>query len=144
MKLVLKKATLTDSKDLARFNKNLIDDGGCINSMSEIELEGRMKQFLELDYLAYFFIVDNKKIGYVLVNVRQKPFFIRHFYIIKEYRRKGYGTMAFNRLVEILDISEIDLTVLVQNEIGYKFWISCGLIPHEITMHYCRVCPRRQ
>lgn len=136
MKLVLEKAATSDSKNLASFNKMLIDDGGCINSMSEIELEERMKQFLESGYSAYFFTVDNKKIGYVLVNVVQTPFFVRHFYIVKDYRRKGYGTQAFKRLVEILDAKAIDLTVLVQNEIGYKFWISCGLIPYEFTMHY--------
>lgn len=136
MKLVLEKATPADSKVLAGLNKKLIDDGGCINSMSEIELEVRMKQFIESDYSAYFFTIDKTIIGYVLVNVRQKPIFIRHFYIMKAYRRKGYGTQAFRLLVKILDATAVDLKVLVQNEIGYKFWTSCGLIPFDITMQY--------
>lgn len=136
MKLVLKKAIISDSKILAKLNKMLIDDGGSINSMSEAELEERMKQFLASDYLAYLFTVDNVTVGYALVNIGQKPFFIRQFYIIKEYRRKRYGTQAFRSIVEALEANEVDLTVLVQNEIGYKFWISCGLIPYEIMMHY--------
>lgn len=136
MELILEKATISDSKILASLNKMLIDDGGSINSMSEAELEERMKQFLTSDYLAYFFIVDQTIVGYTLVNIARTPLFIRHFYIIKEFRRKRYGTQAFKSVVEALNAKEVDLTVLVKNEIGYKFWVSCGLIPHEITMHY--------
>lgn len=136
MELILEKATISDSKILASLNKMLIDDGGSINSMSETELEERMKQFLASDYLAYLFTVENAIVGYALVNIGQKPFFIRQFYIMKEYRRKRYGTQAFRNIVAALEVKEVDLTVLVQNEVGYKFWISCGLIPYEIVMHY--------
>ena len=118
MSLVLKKATISDSIILANLNKMLIDDGGSVNSMSEAELEERMKQFLESDYLAYLFTVENATVGYALLNIGQKPFFIRQFYIKKEYRRKRYGTQAFKSIVEALDAREVDLTVLVQKEVG--------------------------
>lgn len=136
MNLVLEKATVNDCDCLACLNKMLIDDGGSINSMNIDKLKTRMKQFLLSTYLAYFFVVDGIRIGYALINIEQPPFFIRHFYVINEYRRKGYGTEAFKQITKVLKTTDIDLKVLVQNEIGYKFWISCGLIPYDVTMHY--------
>ena len=60
----------------------------------------------------------------------------RHYFIAKNYRRQGYGTAAFRKLVNFLKVDKIDLSVLVSNDIGFKFWTSCGLMPYEIFMHY--------
>ncbi len=122
--------------ELASFNKQLNDDGGCNNSMTIHELEKRMHEFLLSGYKAIIFEVDGTHVGYTLVELVKAPIFIRHYFIGKKYRRQGYGTAAFIKLVNFLKVDKIDLSVLVSNDIGFKFWISCGLMPYEVFMHY--------
>jgi hypothetical protein len=129
-------ASHNDSAELASFNKSLIDDGGSNNNMSTSELEMRMKRFLSDEYLAIIFEVEGKRIGYALINKSACPVFIRHFFISKENRRKGYGKEAFNQIIRLLDVDEVDLNVLYSNSEGYQFWGSCGLAPYEIHMQY--------
>ncbi len=121
---------------LGLFNKILIDSGGSINSMSLSELQNRMLHFIKSDYYAVFFEVDGVHVGYALVTKEKNPMFIRHFLILPEYRRKGYGLMAFNQMLSFFHVKSIDLTVLSQNSIGQKFWKRCGLKPYEIVMRY--------
>ena len=80
--------------------------------------------------------MDGTYIGYTLVAINKIPIFIRHYFIAEKFRRQGYGTAAFAKLVEFLNIDKIDLSVLVSNDTGFKFWTSCGLIPYEVIMHY--------
>ena len=123
--------------ELAFFNKCLIDDGGCNNDMSLQELECRMREFISSeDYVLVIFEVGNKHIGYTLINKNKMPMFIRHYFIAKEFRRKGYGSSAFAKLVDYLKVDKIDLSVLAHNEIGFKFWQRCGFTPYETIMHF--------
>lgn len=122
--------------ELAIFNKCLVDSGGSYNTMSIQELEKRMFGFLESGYMAVIFEVEGVHIGYALIDINKNPMFIRHYFIIEEYRRQGYGTAAFNKLIVFLEVDRVDLTVLASNDIGFKFWTSCGLTPYEVVMHY--------
>jgi len=133
-------ATEEHCKKLAFLNKCLIDEGGSYNTMSIQQLENRMMEFISSNnYIVIIFDVDNTQIGYTLVNKIQTPVFIRHFFIMKEFRRKGYGSSAFNKLVDYLKVDKIDLSVLSRNEIGYEFWTSCGFAPYETFMHYRKI-----
>ena len=122
--------------ELASFNKQLNDGGGCNNDMTIQELEKRMHEFLLSGYQAIIFEVDGTHIGYTLVELATTPIFIRHYFIAEKFRRQGYGTIAFKNLVKFLKVDKIDLSVLVSNNIGYEFWTSCGLMPYEVFMHY--------
>jgi RimJ/RimL family protein N-acetyltransferase len=125
-----------DCYELACFNKALIDDGGSNNTMTFEELENRMHKFLSEGYIAIIFEVDKAHIGYTLVDRSKTPIFIRQFFIAKQFRRKGYGSTAFNKLIDFLNIDKVDLSVLASNNIGYKFWTKCGFASYEIVMHY--------
>ena len=126
----------TDYIELGYFNKLLIDSGGSINDMTVSELEQRMLHFITTDYNAIFFEVEGVRVGYALVSKKRDPLFIRHFLILPEYRRKGYGHTAFNKLISFFEVKNVVLTVLSNNEIGKIFWKCCGLEPYEIVMHY--------
>lgn len=126
----------TDYIELGYLNKQLINSGGSINNMTLFELEQRMLHFITTDYWAIFFEVDGIHIGYTLVSKEKNPLFIRHFLILEEYRRKGYGRIAFNKLISFFDVKDIKLTVLANNDVAKKFWKCCGLKPYEIVMHY--------
>ncbi len=125
-----------DCSELAKFNKDLIDCGGSNNSMNIEELEARMHDFIAGGFTAVIFEVEKVHIGYSLIDRNKNPIFIRQFFVTEEYRLKGYGTQAFNKILELLNIENADLTVLCGNEIGYKFWMQCGFSPYEIVMHY--------
>lgn len=128
-----------DCLELGLFNKILIDSGGSNNNMSTKELQERMLHFITTDYYAVFFDVDGVHIGYTLVTKKKTPMFIRHYLILPQYRRRGYGLKAFNQLLSFFQVDSIDLTVLCSNTVGQKFWQRCGLKPYEIKMHYRNV-----
>lgn len=122
----IKKCTLDDVPQLALLNKQLIEDEKSNNPMSLKELEERMSGFLNTEYNAYFFLVENAVVGYALVKHTCEPLYLRQFLIAREYRKKRYGTEAFRLLLEYLAIDRLDIEVLPWNERGMRFWESCG------------------
>ena len=131
-------ATERDCAELGIMNRAMADDGGANNNMTVLELQERMKKFMKTNYIAVFFVVNGERVGYALIDKTCNPMFIRQFFIKSEFRRKGYGTAAFKEILRYFNIDQISLSVLKSNTIGQKFWDSCGLIPYEIVMHYCR------
>ena len=131
-------ATEKDCAELGIMNRAMADDGGANNNMTVLELQERMKKFMKTNYIAVFFVVNGERVGYALIDKTCNPMFIRQFFIKSEFRRKGYGTAAFKEILRYFNIDQISLSVLKSNTIGQKFWDSCGLIPYEIVMHYCR------
>lgn len=55
----IQKCSMNDVSELALLNKQLIEDEKSDNAMNIVELEKRMKEFLETDYSAYFFVEDS-------------------------------------------------------------------------------------
>lgn len=88
-----------------------------------------MKEFLETDYSAYFFIEDNQIIGYALVRNTSRPVYLRQFLIDRKYRKHHYGTQAFQMLLKYLE-------VLPWNKNGLAFWKQCGFNETCIAMRY--------
>lgn len=127
------KCTIEDVPKLALLNKQLIDDEKSNNSMSIKELEERMKGFLNAEYDSYFFMVRENVVGYALVKNTCSPLYLRQFLIDREYRKKHYGTKAFQALLEYLNVNNIDIEVLPWNEPGIRFWESLGF--HEISRY---------
>ena len=124
--MIIEKCTLKDISQLASLNKQLIDDEKSDNPMNMSELEERMSGFLSSEYDAYFFVVEEKVIGYALVKNTCNPLYLRQFLIDRDYRKKHYGTEAINALMKYLNIESIDIEVLSYNERGIRFWESCG------------------
>lgn len=132
----LQKCSIKDVAKLALLNKQLIEDEKSDNAMNINELEKRMKEFLETDYSAYFFIEDSQIVGYALIRNTDNPVYLRQFLIDRNYRKNHYGTQAFQMLLKYLDIKEIDLEVLPWNKSGLAFWKHCGFNETCIAMRY--------
>ncbi|MBP1532510.1 MAG: GNAT family N-acetyltransferase [Ruminococcus sp.] len=132
----IQECTINDVPMLARLNKQLIDDEKSNNSMSLSELENRMTEFLNTEYNAYYFIVDQQIVGYALIKMSIEPIYLRQFLIDRKYREQHYGKQAFQMLMQHLGLKRIDLEVLPWNEIGYSFWKSCGFKEMSIAMRY--------
>ncbi len=126
LRMEIKKCTLEDVSQLAVLNKQLIEDEQSNNSMTVEELEERMIGFLNTEYDAYFFILEEVVIGYALVKHTCTPLYLRQFLIAREYRQRHYGTEAFHVLLGHLRVERMDIEVLPWNERGMQFWESCG------------------
>lgn len=120
------KCEMCDIEELASMNKQLIDAEKSNNQMSISELRDRMVGFLAGEYEAFFFMESDAVIGYALVKGSVSPLYLRQFFIKEEYRRKHYGTVAFQELLQHLGVESIELEVLPWNERGIRFWSSLG------------------
>lgn len=132
------KCTLADSRQLAIFNKQLIEDEKHDNTMTIDELEKRMIEFISGDYNAYFYRDHGAMVGYALVKASSNPKYLRQFFIYREYRRKGYGKTFFTELLKELGERTIDIEVLSWNKTGIRFWENLGFLPRSIYMRYHR------
>ncbi|MFF2091329.1 GNAT family N-acetyltransferase [Paenibacillus sp. NPDC058174] len=119
---------------LAALNKQLIEDEGHDNAMNFEQLKERMQAFIRTDYEAYKFEHDGEIIGYALVNHLRQPLYLRHFFICRSSRGKGYGKLAFKQLLQLLNTTNIDIEVLHGNKVGYEFWKSLGFKERSIYM----------
>ncbi|WP_276357680.1 GNAT family N-acetyltransferase [Cohnella caldifontis] len=132
--LILKEGSIEDIEILALLNKQLIEDEGHDNKMDLIQLKERMKEFINSEYRAVLFIEEDNIKGYALLNVKLNPVYLRQFFICRECRREGYGTLAFQKLIEYLGTSRIDIEVLSWNERAINFWRSLGFMERSIYM----------
>jgi RimJ/RimL family protein N-acetyltransferase len=121
---------------LAKMNKQLIEDEKANNLMDIARLENRMSDFLNNGYKAFFFLIEGKIIGYALCDMTKDPKYLRQFFINRDERRKNYKKNAFNKLLEKLEIKEIEIDVLKWNEDGIKFWEKMGFKEQWKRMKY--------
>ncbi len=101
------------------------------------ELERRLNEALDQGVKIYFFMENGEIIGYSAVKVlvyENYPPYIWHFFIKREHRRKGLGTLAIEQLMKELNTDSLDLDVFVWNERGRSFWKSLGFKERAIVM----------
>jgi ribosomal protein S18 acetylase RimI-like enzyme len=141
--LLLRPATMADVPELARMNRQLIEDEGSRNPMSPAELENRMRQWLQADWQAVLIYADELLAGYALFRVRPDDYFpqqsdvyVRQFFIQREWRRHGIGRSAFEQLVNSYFPPDASLTleVLSNNPVAQRFWQQLGFQAYCITM----------
>ncbi|MCM3782497.1 GNAT family N-acetyltransferase [Neobacillus mesonae] len=124
-----------DLELLASLNGQLIEDEKHDNKMNIEQLRDRMKDFMDTDYAANIFEEKyGEVIGYALVNHSKQPIYLRHFFICRPQRRKGYGKLAFNKLIELLNTQNIDVEVMYWNKAGYDFWKALGFIERSVYL----------
>ncbi len=121
-------AALDDCPALALMNRQLIDEGQQTNTMTVSELESRLRDWFQNGtYTGYSFKLNDEIIGYALVDLSEM--WVRHFFISREHRRKGYGKEAVGLLFEQLGVDKIGLSCMTDNVPGQAFWRSFN---HEI------------
>lgn len=132
--MMIKKCSLSDVEELAQLNKQLIEDEKSDNTMTLEQLKIRMRDFLESEYNAYFFMEEDCIAGYALVRHTSKPLYLRQFFIARNFRRQGKGLAALKLLQEELKTDKIDIEVLSWNMAAIKFWESCGFVERSRYM----------
>lgn len=98
-----------------------------INYMVEnFQSEKAIQNQIENENYSYYFILqNNEKAGYFGISDKGDYLFLSKLYIKKEFRHKGIGTKAFERIKELADGKPIRLTVNKHNINSintYKKW----------------------
>ena len=129
--ITIETATPDDCPALALMNRQLIEDEGAGNTMTVAELEDRMRDWLQKGvYTGYVFRLNGEIIGYALVDLTEM--WMRHFFICREHRRRGYGRTAVGLLFDRIGTDEIGLSCLIKNTAGQAFWRSFCHDAHSI------------
>lgn len=123
-------------------NKRLIEDEGSSNPMTLLQLENRLRIWLQAEWRGVLFFENTQSVGYAIYRLQRQDFdnretaYIRHYFIERDYRRKGYGSEGLKKLrSEILaKNTTIYLEVLTHNARGRAFWQSLGFTEYSVTM----------
>jgi GNAT superfamily N-acetyltransferase len=128
--------TTEDAIVLASMNQELIRDEGHRNRMTLDELTSRMKQFLQSEYEAVLFLVDDCPVGYGLYKYEPEWVYLRQFFVKPDFRRRGIGREATKWLREEVwrQCRRVRLDVLVGNCDGIAFWRAVGFEDYCLTM----------
>lgn len=135
---IIDEADIRDKDLLLEMNHRLMEDERYDRPPTQDALQRRWNEFLYLDrYGVYLFrAADRRVVGYAVVHLDDQPRYLRHFYIRREERRRGFGTSAFHALLRALDVHRIDLDVMTWNERGFGFWRSLGFRERCRAMAY--------
>lgn len=87
--------------------------------VNKFQSEMALKEQIGNENYTYYFIVENgQKIGYFGIVPEKDYLLLSKFYISKDYRGKGFGKIAFEKIKEIAkenNFNKIQLTVNKQN-----------------------------
>lgn len=130
----------------------------CILSPEQIDYmvenfqsEHAIKNQIENENYTYYFIVSNgEKAGYFGISDKKEYLFLSKLYIKKEYRNKGLGTEAFEKIKLLANNNPIRLTVNKYNTNtikAYEKWgfktidsvvtdIGSGFVMDDFIMEY--------
>lgn len=141
--IVLRSATLEDVSILAAMNQQLIMDENSKNTMTGSQLERRMEAWLSSNRQAVIIKRGSEIIGYMLYHHNTDEYFpyknsiyVRHFFILPSYRRRGIGQGVFNQIASeyFPKGHALMLDVLETNPEGKAFWQKLGFDVYTITM----------
>jgi GNAT superfamily N-acetyltransferase len=121
---------------LGELNHQLIADEGHSNPMSVVELESRMRSWLQEGYVAILFEREVEVAAYALYRAEIDSIHLRHFFVVRHLRRQGIGREAMRLLREFIwpQASRLTVSVLTHNEPAMKFWRAMGYRDYCLTM----------
>lgn len=109
--------------------------------MSLAELAEQMHGWLTDDYKAVIFEYvasehEAPSLAYALYRYDPGYVYIRHFFVVREYRASGVGRAAIRLLLNDILPKDIPkrLEVLVNNERGSAFWKAVGFREYSVIM----------
>lgn len=73
------------------------------DKMTIKEAEKEVEYYLDKKYPIYVIEKKDKYLGYFILKYDDDAVWLEHFFVKKEYRKRGIGTKLFNKAEEILD-----------------------------------------
>jgi predicted acetyltransferase len=101
------------------------------------QLEDRMRGWLEGDYSAVLFELNDQVVAYALYRDNEgRGIYLRQFFVVSELRRRGLGRQAFQMLRNEALGSDIRIAVEVlhRNERALSFWRAVGFADYALTL----------
>ena len=129
-------AQLHDCALLAELNYQLIRDEGHRNKMSVAELEQRMNGWLAAKYVAQIFEVKGEVVAYALYREQATEIYLQQLFVVRNRRRQGIGSAAFEILRTHIWPKDKRLTVevLTKNTAAVAFWRAVGYKDYCLTL----------
>jgi len=142
MSLALRAACPDDLRDLARMNKQLIEDEGSENLMDLAALQDRMREWMHSDWRIDLLVASGTVVGYAVYRFRPHPYmedvrevYLRQYFIRRECRRAGYGSQGIELLCRerFKGAETVVVDVLAGNTPGVTFWGNAGFATFVLT-----------
>lgn len=132
-----RRARTEDIARLAGWNAQLIHDERNDGPMRTDELASRLREWLVKEYSASVFEADGTPFGYALYRELPECVHLRHFFVARDFRRRGLGRRAFQALrrESFPRDKRILVEVLVCNEAGTAFWKRIGFVERYLGLH---------
>ena len=129
-------ASADDAFALGRLNADLIRDERHRNPMTMVELEDRMRDWLEGAYEATVCESDGALVGYALYRCESDHVYLRQLFVREEDRRRGIATALLQWLWSNAwtNVERARVEVLLDNSAGLTFWRTAGFRDYCITL----------
>lgn len=90
--------------------------------------ESLFKQMKEDKHDFYLINKNNKSIGFISLRATDKEgsYYLQKFYLLQDSASQGYGTLAFNELLKLIQPHRITLTVNRKNFKSINFYFKNG------------------
>ena len=134
--MIIRKAVSVDSKIIGRVHsiawKQTYQNFFPKAYLEEDSPEKREKEFMEAlnnKSISYLILEDNSEAtGIVKLIFKQQTIEISSFYILEEFRGKGFGTQAFAFIKKLAADKTVILWVLENNSAARNFYEKMGMI----------------
>jgi ribosomal protein S18 acetylase RimI-like enzyme len=135
-------AMLKDVPELARMNRQLVEDEGHRNRLqTDAWLEKRMRGFLTGEYRAVMFDLNGRTVAYVLYTDRTEngdTIYLRQIFVDRAFRRQGVGREVMRTLLEEIwpPDRRITVGVLQDNQVAIAFYNAAGFQQYAIEFEF--------
>ena len=135
MSLCMRLASHADVRQLAGWNRQLVEDGQSGNPMSDAELEERMRRWLATDHRAVIFEEPSGPVGYAVYRAVPNGLYLQQFFVCREHRRRGIGRRALELFrKDVLPAgATLFLDVNPRNRRALAFWSALGFENYAVS-----------
>lgn len=118
--LKIKNSNLSSFVDLWNQNYKLLTSSGWRMNLEKAKEGFKKKMF---DYYGAF--INNLLLGFILLNKKNKTYWIKHLLVDKNSRNKGVGKKLLNKVINIAKRDKLSLKteVLKENKIALNFFL---------------------
>jgi ribosomal protein S18 acetylase RimI-like enzyme len=135
--LCIDKAKSSDVDLLAQLNRQLDEDEPHPYPLPLSELIGRMARWIaEGEYDVLLFRSADQLVGYAVWRAEEHHSYLRHFFICREQRRRGWGRAAMQALCQDVFPKDrpVNIDAAVGNKAGIAFWHALGFEDFSLGM----------
>ena len=139
-KMTFRFANSSDLPVVAQMNRELLQGERLASDLSECEVLDRLAKWMAEGHRIILFDLECQPVGYALFSfgerLGEQLVYLRHFFIRKEHRRKGYGRKAMEHLESEIWPRGVSVYVdtRAENRGALDFWKSLHFEVFSVTL----------